>query len=48
MSQIFHVDVDYILSISEKLMLDITDLCAEEREVVIRMVECLSRNHEKQ
>ncbi len=47
MSQIFHVDVDYILSVSDKLTVDITELDSEERALIIKMVECLSRKHEQ-
>ena len=47
MSQIFHVDVDYILSVSDKLTVDITELDSEERALIIKMVECLSQKHEK-
>ena len=43
MSQIFHVDVDYILSISDKITVDITNLSQEERESIIRLVDCLER-----
>ncbi len=41
MSQIFHVNVDYILSISDKITVDITNLSQEERESIIRLVNCL-------
>lgn len=44
MSQIFHVDVDYILSISDKLTVDITNLSQEERESIIRLVDCLEKS----
>lgn len=44
MSQIFHVDVDYILSISDKITVDITNLSQDERESIIRLVDCLEKN----
>jgi len=43
MSQIFHVNVDYILSSSDKIMVDITDLSNDEREIVIRLVSCFKK-----
>lgn len=47
MSQIFHVDVDYILSISDKITVDITNLSQEERESIIRLVDCLEKRKPK-
>ena len=44
MSQIFHVDVDYILSTSDKITVDISDLSNEEREIVIRLIECFKKD----
>lgn len=41
MSQIFNVTADYILSTSNKLLVDISHLSNEEREVVIKLVSCL-------
>ena len=41
MSRIFNVTTDYILSITNKLMIDISELGNEERQVVIKLVECL-------
>ena len=43
MSQIFHVDVDYILSASDKITVDITDLTNEQKEIIIRLVECFKK-----
>ena len=45
MSQIFHVSVDYLLSVSEKITVDITNLSDEEREAVIKLVGCLNKKH---
>lgn len=44
MSQIFHIDVDYILSTSDKITVDISDLSNDEREIVIRLVECFKKD----
>jgi transcriptional regulator with XRE-family HTH domain len=41
MTQLFHVSADYLLSLSDKLTLDISSLTNEEKEVVIRLVQCL-------
>ncbi len=43
MTQIFHVSADYLLSLSDKVTVDITSLSDEEREVVLRLVNCLTR-----
>ena len=45
MSQIFHVNIDYLISSSDKIMIDITSLTSEEREAVMRIVDCLEKNH---
>ena len=42
MSRIFHVTTDYILSISDKVLLDISELDNNERELVMKLVECLN------
>lgn len=42
MTQIFHVSADYLLSLSEPLAVDISTLNDDEKEVVIRLVKCLS------
>ena len=44
MAKIFHVSVDYLLSAEEKLMLDITALDNEQRDIVCRLVACLSKD----
>jgi transcriptional regulator with XRE-family HTH domain len=43
MSKLFHVSVEYILSSSERVCVDITDLDNEEQEVIIKMVDCLMK-----
>lgn len=40
MSRVFHVTADYLLSASEKLLVDISELSQEQREVVLKLVEC--------
>lgn len=42
MTQIFHISADYLLTLSDKVTVDITALNEEEREVVLRLVNCLS------
>ena len=42
MSRIFHVTTDYLLSISDKVLLDISELDNNERELVMKLVECLN------
>ena len=42
MAKIFHVTVDYLLSTEEKMLLDITALDQEQREVVCRLVDCFT------
>lgn len=44
MSILFGVPTDCILSISDKILIDITDLSAEQQEIVIRLIECLKHN----
>lgn len=44
MTQIFHISADYLLTLSDKVTVDITALDEEQREVVLRLVNCLSRN----
>ena len=42
MAQIFHVSTDYLLTLSDRITVDITDLLEEAKEVVVRLVRCLS------
>ena len=44
MSKIFDVNVDYLISTTDKITVDITDLKPEEREIVMRLVDCLKKN----
>lgn len=41
MSRIFHVTVDYLLNISDKMLLDISDLGEAEKDAIFRIVDCL-------
>ena len=43
MANIFHVSLDYLLTLSDRITVDVTDLTNEEREVVFRLVVELSR-----
>ena len=43
MTQIFHVSTDFLLSASDRLTVDITDLDNEQKEIVLRLVACLGR-----
>ena len=40
MSRIFKVSLDYLVSASEKLMVDISDLSIEEKEVILKLIGC--------
>ncbi len=44
MTRIFGVSADYILSMSEKITVDITDLDNEKRELVFKLVECMKKD----
>ena len=44
MTQIFHVSADYLLDASDKMMIDITDLTNDEREVVLKLIACFEAN----
>ena len=41
MTYLFNVSADYLLSISDKMTVDITELDNEEQEVVVKLVNCL-------
>ena len=41
MSRIFHVSTDYLLSISDNVLVDISDLGNDERELILKLVDCL-------
>lgn len=42
MTQLFHVSADYLLSLSDKVFVDISDLSNDERELVLKLISCLS------
>ena len=44
MTQIFHVNADYLLSTSDKMLVDISSLTNEEREIVLRLISCFEAN----
>ena len=45
MTQIFHVDADYLLSVSDRILIDVTSLTGEQRELLLRMVDCFSKQN---
>ena len=44
MSEIFHVSIDYIVCVENKLLVDITNLTNEEREAVLKIISCFETN----
>ena len=47
MMQLFNVSADYLLSSSDKLIIDITELSSEEQEIILKLVTCF-KEHKKQ
>lgn len=47
MTRIFHVSVDYLLSDDAPFYVDISELDAEEREIILKMVDCLKKGNGK-
>lgn len=43
LTQIFHVSADYLLSLSDRMRLDLSELTDEQRELVLRLVKCFSK-----
>ena len=43
MREIFHVSADYLLSESEKTMVDISMLNDEEQELIFKLIECFQK-----
>ena len=43
MTEIFHVSADYLLSLTTQTTVDISNLNAEEQELIFKIVECLSK-----
>ena len=44
MMQIFHVSADYLLSVSDRMLVDLSSLSSEEQEVVLKMIECFQKH----
>ncbi|MBQ2999831.1 MAG: helix-turn-helix transcriptional regulator [Clostridia bacterium] len=44
MTQIFHVSADYLLFDSDKMMIDISSLDNDEREIIVKLVACMEKN----
>lgn len=42
---IFHVTADYLLGTSDKMLIDISDLSADEQEVIIRLINCFTKKN---
>ncbi len=43
MMQIFHVSADYLLSSSDRMLIDISSLSGDEQEVILKMISCLQK-----
>ena len=43
MSKIFKVSLDYLVSASDKLLVDISELSTEEKEVVLKLIGCFQK-----
>lgn len=46
MMDIFHVNADYLLGTSDKMMIDISDLSTEEQEVITRLINCFKKKEQ--
>ena len=44
MTQIFHVSADYLLFDTDKMMIDISSLDNDEREIIIKLIVCMQKN----
>ncbi len=44
MTQIFHVNADYFLSSSNKMLVDISDLTSDEKEIILKLINCFEEN----
>ena len=40
MSNIFKVSIDYLVSASEKMLVDISNLSTEEKEIILKLISC--------
>lgn len=45
MAQIFRVSADYLLSVSDRMLLDLSDLTDEQKELILRLAECFSKGN---
>lgn len=45
MTHLFNVSADYLLSASDRITVDITELNGDEKEAIIKLVNCLKANH---
>ena len=43
MSKLFHVSTDYILSASDKTLVDISNLSSEQQELVFKLLACFTK-----
>ena len=43
MSRIFHTTVDSLIGMDDRLLVDVTPLSNEERELVLRLVSCFQK-----
>lgn len=44
LSMIFGVSADYLLCLDDRFLVDITPLTSDERESIIRLIECFKKN----
>ena len=44
MAQIFHVSADYLISSSDRMLVDISSLSSEEQEVVLKLITCFEKS----
>ncbi len=47
MTQIFHVSADYLLSLSDKTTIDISELDNEQKEIIFKLISCFSKEKEQ-
>ncbi len=43
-ARIFNVSADYILSSSDKLLIDISEISNEQKEIIIRLIDCFKKS----
>ena len=42
LARIFGVSADYLLCLDDRVLVDITNLASEEREIVVRLIKCFN------